>query len=353
MLHLVWIALFIDLPKAGVIDSEEWTVPVFRSVAVHLHNAHFFVFDGAEGMVKAFDVSKDWQDPKHLWSTAGEGQGPGEFPRGTAINNLTTDPGGDELWVSSFHGISIFDAQNGRHLRDIKATYFKSWVLVEDDAVYTTTKNSIFDRTLLRRWDKSTLVGPQSWDESPLWRIEHPTLVPVNKKGEALAEHHEVFRIGDRLMVFNFTLGTLSQISSDGTILSYEEVSSWRWSDDFEVDDYLPSDKFKKRLALRRSLQNSGYARDGDFFWVAAYGPLPFREVMTTKGRKVGLTEKILIKLSADGQALGYYRHPLLNTHRGRHKMLGMHSKSLLFYTIEEGNSVVQIPVSDLVNLKP
>lgn len=351
MIHALCLSFTFVLSSPGVIDAEEWAVPVFRSVAVHLSNSTLYVFDGSEGKIKSYDIRGSWGAPKHIWSTEGFGQGPGEFPHKVRINNLTTDPVGKKLWVSHANGISIFDTKDGAHVQDIRSTFLHSWIWVGTDYLYMTATDSVFDRTLLRRWKIENLLQSRDFDSSPSWRVEHPTQVPVNHDGAALEEHNEVFIAGDKIFVFDFSFGKLAQISSDGLILNYKEISPWKWSEDFEADDYLPSAHFKKHLTMRQTYPISGYAFDNSNIWLTAYGPKPFKELTLVDGRKVPMTEKVLIKFNEKGDVIGYFRHPSLNINLTWHQLIGVHNGSLLFFSVRDDNKFFQIPIKNLTKI--
>lgn len=340
-------------PEVKIISAEGWSQPVYQAIGAYLSDQKLFLFDANDGLIKAYDGSKGWQDPVHLWSKGGFGAGPGEFAKPIRINNITLSWDKALLFVSYNHGINVYAARTGRFQYRIKAPAFHAWIYNSSEHTLLTSHEPVFDRTLLRTWSNANFSHLRNYSEESDGKIPHPTRVPVNKDGVALQECPELLEVQSKLLIYDFCAGTLTRISEEHTILDYSEITPWRWSETFFVDDHLDPHHFKKRLEMRRlSAPFSGAAVDQEHIWLMSFGPKPYKTVTLNNGREANLTERVLIQLDHNGASPKYLRHPLLNHNHSWNILLGTEKEHLLLFTLRGGSELLMIPKAKLVPFK-
>ena len=88
-MFLGFILLLFSLPLLGTktLHLEQWPTPVYFAGKIVLSHERLYIEDRFDNKIKAFDVSSGLEKPKFLWATPGEGDGPGEKPKGWRQSN--------------------------------------------------------------------------------------------------------------------------------------------------------------------------------------------------------------------------------------------------------------------------
>ena len=341
MLKKIFLAIFLCLvgmasdkiPSYRSHDTSRWNTPLEFGTVPLLHSNILYALDKFDGKLKAYAVNGGFNSPELLWQTPGEGNGPGETPKGVVYRNISYDTLTDRVWLIHSLGFHVFN-KDGTFHRYIKRPYSESHLIARKDALYMTSPANLKAR--------KAILKVSSEGGKPKWMIPNSIGIPVFEDGGLLNPEPELYSIEETFVYYDSTTGELLAVNKDGdeVLVAYNKMVYY--PDEGPVDS-IPQLKSGKRFRLyRRLYPRSGVVKkDGSYLCL---GLAQGKGIQTASGASmkkdlgsnIGLI-RILSRISSQGKLTGRFFHPLLHDNLF---LLAIYKGKLVFFEWEEGHQI-------------
>ena len=239
-MRLIFVFCYLPLLGMDTPNLEQWPTPVLFAGKIVLNHERLYVEDRFDNKIKTYDVSHGLEKPKFLWATRGEGDGPGEKPKGSRVNQITVDSEDGMVWISHSYGYLGYKP-DGTFVAAKKVPFNHSWLVMAQPLVCNTSPELLRDRYIMTMTDRGT--------GNMLWQIESQQGIPMNREGRIIGGAPELYYQDKHYFSYQATSGELVMADSQGVLQLHLFVPQ-TLHPDLVVDTFDESFRYNRKQTL-------------------------------------------------------------------------------------------------------
>ena len=331
----------------NTLDMSRWHHPVGYAKAPLYADGRLILWDAGEGRIKVYAFA-DWSvRPELVWASKGEGEGPGEIPKGATIHNFALDAVTGRLWLSHRYGYSVFDRQ-GRFITRHKIPFNESKIVVIDDILFMTPVNRM-------RMPWLMVSSPIQTQEKPTWRVDSLHHPPINAAGDYIDPGIEIAMGPERFFRYDANIGELTAVGREGRIEWHVRLPIVV-PPAARVEDFQEFTYGQRFAMIRIESSTSGLLVDKNAVTLLEKQFVPElvterRKIENSRDQDTGELEafRVLTRVDAKtGEIMGRFAYPIMQK---AVSLLAMRDSKILFFDMDEGNRLHLVDEKELERL--